>query len=157
MSLYSTFKTDQSLEKDGIVIEYGTDDEENPIRFRVARAGGGNKKFAKQLQIALKPHRRAMQTETMSDALADKIYREVFCKTVLLGWENVTDESGKILDFTFENAMKILSDLPDLFEDLKAQASKVSLFRQEVLDSDLGNSGTSLNTDSSKGQQKPKS
>lgn len=156
MNLYNLFKTDENLETDGIWIEYGETVDGQPIRIRIARAGGKNKAFTKALEKATRPHRKAIQTGSLDNATADKLYREVFVDTVVLGWENVTDAAGNPLEFNRENALKLFIDLPDLFQDLREQAANAALFREELLEEDLGNSGRSSSTDSSKGQSKTK-
>lgn len=156
MNLYGLFKTDESLEVGGIFLEYGLTDDGKPIRIKVARAGGANKAFAKALEKATKPYRKALQSGMMSNEQADKLYREVFVDTVVLGWENVQGPDGKELPFTRENALQLFQDLPDLFADLREQVNNVALFREEVMEEDLGNSGRSLSTDSSKGRSSAK-
>lgn len=152
MSLYKLFKTDQNLETDGIFIEYGTDDDGKPIRIKIARAGGSNKAFSKQLEKATRPYRKAIQSGMLDNATADRLYKDVFADTVVLGWENVKGADGKDLPFNRENVLKLFEDLPDLFADLREQASSVALFREEVAEQDLGNSGKSSATGSSKDQ-----
>ena len=164
MSLYKLFKTDENLEAAGVHIEYGTavrDGKEVPVRIKIARAGGANTSFQKALEKATKPYRKALQTGLIDPKLADKIYKEVFASTVVLGWENVAfpvmDEAGKVvgeeyLPFNQENALRLFEDLPDLFQDLREQAQNVSIFRQDVLENDLGNSGRSSAMVSSKDQ-----
>lgn len=147
MSLYKIFKTNNSLEVKGVWIEYG---EEPPIRFRIARAGGSNKAFAKRLDQLTRPVRKLLANNALSDERANEIYQEAFIQTVLLEWENVTDENGNELPLTFENAKKVFTDLPDLFNDLKEQATNMAMYREEELEKIVGNSGRSSPTDLSK-------
>lgn len=156
MSLYNLFKTDEDLEKEGIWIQYGEASNGQQIGFKIARAGGQNTAFAKALEKATKPYRKAIQTGMLDDKTADSIYKQVFIDTVVLDWKNVENSDGEILKFNKENAIKLFSDLPELFADLREQAGNVSLFRAEVRNKDLGNSGRSLNTASSKGRSKGK-
>jgi hypothetical protein len=58
---------------------------------------------------------------------------------VVLGWENVTDSTGKVLPFSYENCLKVFNDLPDLFKDIQEQAQRSALFRAELLERDAGN------------------
>lgn len=157
--LYNTFKTNEQFETEGVWLEYGylDDDESKPIRIKIARAGGQNKAFTKALEKATKPHRKALQAGMLDDRIADRLYKGVFAETVVLDWVNVTDQDGIGLEFTKDNVLKVFSDLPDLFVDLREQAGNVSLFRDEVQEADLGNSGKSLSTDSSKGRSNKKS
>lgn len=132
-SPYTFFQTDTNLEKDGIVVDYGD------FRFRIARAGGANTRFQKTLAARIRPFRRAIDAGAITDADADKILHGVFVDSVLLGWEDVTDEHGNPLEFTRENALKLFSDLPDLFRDLQQQASVVANFRREDLQDTIKN------------------
>lgn len=164
MNLYSLFKTNPSMETEGIMVEYGTvvrDGQEVPVRIKIARAGGGNTAFEKALEKATRPYRKALQNNRMDPEIAAKIYKEVFVDTVLLGWDNVAfpvlDASGKVageefLPFNRDNALRLLNDLPDLYADLREQALNGNLFREELLEEDLGNSGRSSAMGSSKDQ-----
>lgn len=156
MSLYKQFKTDANLERDGILIDYGPNSKDLPTRFRLARAGGQNKAYAKALEKATRPHKKSIQMGSLDNNIADRIFMEVFVDTVVLGWENVEDENGNDLEFTRENVLKLFTDLPDLYQDLREQAQNASLFREELLEEDLGNSGGSSSTASSKARSKEK-
>lgn len=155
--LYAQYKTDKNLELQGIFFEVGEIKEpgpdgqevKKPIRFKIARAGGANSNFAKAMERESKPFKRAIQTKTLSNEKADEIYRRAFVSGVLLGWENVRDQDNRDLAFTFDNALKLFADLPDLFNDLREAATDAALFREEVLEHDLGNSGPSSSTASS--------
>lgn len=139
MSLYSQFKTDGNVENEGVVLEYGINKAGKTISIRIARAGGANTKFAKLMEYKVKPYRRQIQNESMDPALAEKIAKEVYAETVVLGWENVEDEHGKELEFTVENVIKLFTDLPDLYTDIQSQAQRTALFRADVLEADSKN------------------
>ena len=139
MSLYKQFKTDNNLEKEGILLEYGTNSQGNPICIRVARAGGGNVAYAKRMEARVKPYRRQIQNETMETSLIDRILKEVYAETVVLGWENVEDEKGDPLPFSTENCIKLFDDLPDLFKDIQEQSQRAALFREELREADAKN------------------
>lgn len=140
MSLYNQFRTDTSLEKAGIVLQYGTNTEGMPIEIRVARAGGANKRYLERLEAKVKPFRRQIQNETIERALLDKLLMEVFADTVVIGWNGVQDEHGKALPYSKENCIKLFSDLPDLWADVQEQAQRAALFRAEIRDADAKNS-----------------
>ena len=150
MSLYKLFKTDENLETDGIWLEYGQTEKGEPVRIKIARAGGHNSSFSKALEKATRPYRKAIQTGMLDNKTADKLYKEVFADTVVLDWINVEGPDGKPMEFKRENVLKLFEDLPDLFADLREQANHVALFRDEVREADLGNSGKSSTTGSSK-------
>jgi len=132
MNPYAMFETDRNLEKEGIWIDYG------PFSFKVARAGGSNEKYRRMLQHRMKPYRRQIQNETMSEEKAQEIILETFVDAVLLDWKDVRDRDGNVMDFNRENALQLLSDLRDLFADLQTQSQKIANFRREEMETDLG-------------------
>lgn len=139
MSLYSQFKTDKSIEKEGIVLNYGKNSKGKDIEIRIARAGGANVQYAKLLEAKTKPYRRQIQNETLENEVAEKITQEVYARTVVLGWNGVEDESGNEMLFSFENCMKLFADLPDLWSDIQQQSQRSALFRAELLEQDAKN------------------
>lgn len=152
MSLYKQFKTNEALETEGVWLEYGQTDAGQPIRLKIARSGGKNTAFSKALEKATRPYRKAIQTGMMENTTADRLYKEVFAETVVLDWINVEGPDGKPLEFKKENVLQVFEDLPDLFNDLREQAANVALFREEVREDDLGNSGRSSATAGNKAQ-----
>lgn len=139
MSLYKQFKSDDKLEKQGILLEYGFNSAEQPITIRIARAGGANTAYTKMLETRVKPYRRQIQTETIDNGVVEKLMREVYAATVVLGWENVEDSEGNPLPYSVANAVKLFTDLPDLFKDIQEQSQRSALFRAELLERDSGN------------------
>ena len=130
---YSVFRTDKALEKEGIVLDYGD------FKIKVARAGGSNAAFQKALTSKIRPYKRQLDAGTIPDDVAEKLFLEVYAESVVLGWEGVTDEDGKPLPFSKENAVKLFSDLPDLFRDVQNQAAAISNFRAEVTEDTIKN------------------
>jgi hypothetical protein len=139
MSLYKSFKADSTLEKTGVALLYGTNSKGASIEITIARAGGANKQYSKTLEHKTKPYRRMIQAGTMDQKVGEQIMREVYAETVILGWKNVEDEDGNELEFTKENVVKVLNDLPDLFRDIQEQANSLAVFRQESLDEEAKN------------------
>lgn len=138
-SLYSQFKTDTNVEKEGVILTYGMNSKKKPIQIRIARAGGANTRYSKLLEAATKPYRRQLQNETMDNDLAEQITQKVYAQSVILGWENVEDENGNEMAFSVENCMKLFKDLPDLWSDIQTQATRAALFRADILEADSKN------------------
>lgn len=136
--LYSQFKTSDNLEKTGVWLQYG-EEGGKPVRIRIARAGGGNVAYRKALDKVTRPHKKAIQMETLSPEMNKKLLMEVYADTVILGWENINDENGTPMGFNRDNVMKLLGDLPDIFDDIVAQAQTMAIFRDEEKKADLGN------------------
>lgn len=137
--LYSQFTTDTKLERDGILLEYGTASNGQPITIRIARAGGANAQYLKRMEALVKPYRRQIQTETIDPKVVDKLVRQVYAETVVLGWENVESRDGQPLPYSRDNCLKLFDDLPDLFLDIQEQAQRAALFRTELREADAGN------------------
>jgi len=160
-SPYKLFGTKPDLEQSGIVVNYGDE-----AWFKIARAGGANKKYLTQMTERLKPYRRQIQTETMDEKLADRVVMEVFVDTVLLGWGSYAKEDegaavsidlgsagpaapvpqdwiegpdGAHLPFTRENALKVLTDLPELFRELRAESERLANFVSVTKEEDAKN------------------
>lgn len=138
MSLYKLYKMDPKIESQGIWFTIGTG-EEKPARFLLARAGGSNKKFNRAFEQRTAPVRRQMQLGTLDDQTDLRIMAEVYAESVILGWENVLGEDGKSLEFTFNNCVKLLTDLPELFGEIQQQAKRISAYRADLREDDAGN------------------
>ncbi len=110
------------------------------IKFLLARAGGQNSVFSKALEAKIRPHRRQIDNEDMDTALANTIMVEVFATTVIKDWVGVTDDEGKDLPCNKKNIIHILTELPDLFNELRDVATKHANFRAHSTEEDLGNS-----------------
>lgn len=153
--LYKTFEMDADLEREGITVNFGS------VKFLIARAGGRNTDFKKTFTAKAKKHRTAIDQETMSDDMADRIMAESYAEAVILGWwtrvedENgdpvldddgneqwedyIVNKSGDKVKFSTQECVKLLLDLPDLFTTLQSYAQKAANFRKELEDEDEGN------------------
>lgn len=140
MNLYNTFETNKDLERDGITLDYGFNDKNEPIQIRIARAGGSNTRFAKILEQKMRPYKRAIATDSLDNQVAQQLMIEAYADAVILGWTGVQDRDGNVLDFNRENVVKVLTDLPDLFYDIQAQSQKAALFREDIRATEAGNS-----------------
>ena len=121
-TLYTICETSNELETDGIIIEYGS------ARITIARSGGANRKFASVMEKAMRPYRAAINAGTLDEGTAQKLMIEAYADAVIIGWEGVTDREGNDLPFTKKNVVKVMTDLPDLFLDVKTQAERVANF-----------------------------
>ncbi len=139
MSLYSQFATDKQAEVDGVWVEYGANEDGSIPSFKISRMSKANKKYTKALEKATRPHRRAIELETMNNDLAERLFMEVFIDTVLLDWKNIRGRDGDELAFNKDAAMKLFVELPELYDDLQEKAKKASLFREETLEGESGN------------------
>lgn len=136
MNLYEVYKTDANKEaEEGIKVDLP-----GGASISLRRAGGGNGLFDRAMDTVMKPYRRQLQMGTLDDGKADELMARVYARAVVIDWQGVTDEKGKKLDCTEENVVKLFTDLPDLFEDIKAQASNMANFRRQEQEEVEGNS-----------------
>lgn len=151
MSLRKTFKTNPTLEIEGVEIVVGiSEDNGKPIAIRVSRMSRSNKRYTKALEAATRPHSAAIANETLDNELGNKLLREVFVDTVLLGWTNVlkSDLTGNPKDkdelpFSRENALALFDEMPDLYDDWEKRAKSAANFRDVERETNAGNSPAS--------------
>jgi len=140
--LRKMYETSDTVEKEGIIIEYAPG-----VELRVARAGGSNKRFTKEMARLCKPYRRAIQTETINEEILTMIFQKAYARTVILGWKGFTkdiitkndDDADIELPFNEENCMAVLAAQQNLFQDIVKTADNISLFRAEINEVDSGN------------------
>lgn len=133
MSAYNRFQTDKKLEVEGTRVEYGD------FTFILARAGGANKAFQKCIERKSRPYRKQIQKNQMDHEVMNRIMLEAYAETIFKGWENMTDENGDDLPFNEENVIKVMTDLPDLWEDVLQVTSSLEVYLLEVREEEAKN------------------
>jgi len=139
--LHKQFKTNPTKESEGIRIEFQeaqNDDKTIPV-FIISRMGKANKAYSKALEAATRPYRRQVELGTMKNEVAEAIFLQVFIDTILRGWENVQDENGELLVYSKESAVKLLTELPDVYERLQEESKISSNFRDFTLEEEAKN------------------
>lgn len=141
--MYAQFTTDPKLEVEGVEIDYG------PFMVTIARAGGSNKRFARAMEAKTKPHRRAIQTETLDPDRAGIILKEAYAEAIVLKWETKVNgkfkvgienpDGGALLPVNVANIVATFNALPDLWMDLQQMATRIALFRETIMEEDSGN------------------
>lgn len=139
MSLQSQFKMDAAKESEGIEIKYAANDDGTVPTFRVLRRSSQNQRYVKVLERETAPYRRLIELGALDKKKEENVLRRVFCQSVLIGWQNVQKQSGENILYTFENAMQLFEELPELYLDLAEQAGKLAAFRVETQESDAKN------------------
>lgn len=144
MGLYNRYNTNADLENTGVIYDLGD------ARVRLARAGGANNAYLKRMEALTKPHRRAIQNNSIERDVLLNIVRQVFAETVIKGWETRTkkgdfvsgieDAEGNIQPYNLDNVMRTLTDLPDLFSELQEFAGDQNMYLQSILEDDAKNS-----------------
>jgi len=129
MSIYKQNKTNTTTENSGVWYEYGVNDDKSLQKFLLARAGNGNVKYAAAMRRISQKYSRALQMNALSEEVADKVSMEAFVDTVLLGWDGITDADGKVMTYSKPAAIKLLTDLPDVYAALRDFAGQAANFR----------------------------
>lgn len=135
MSIYKKFGTNTDLESNaGVTIDFGD------FRITLHRAGGSNRSYSKVFQEKIKPYRRMMDAGNLDNETSSRILAETYAKTVIKGWEGITDENGKKIPFNEANCVKVLTDLPDFFLMIQEEAGRLSNFLKEETEAEAKNS-----------------
>ena len=137
MNFYQMYETDKDKEKNGVPFLFA----DGMLRITLARAGGGNTKFARILAANSKPYKRAIQNEQLSDEKANDLMMKTYAEAVVTNWETeVKQEDGTkvfkkgvllkgqegLQPVNIENIVAVFKLIPDLFSDVMAEASKLS-------------------------------
>lgn len=139
MSLYKDNQTDPQKEKNGVPLEYGLNSKKEKITFIVAREGGRNVQYQKVAEHIFKPFRRQIQHNQIDPDILDGLLAEVYAKCVVKGWTGVEDENEQPLEFSEKNVVKLLTDLPVVFDAIKEVARDFNQFLLEGLEADAKN------------------
>lgn len=139
MSLYKTYKTEESIETEGFDLIVA-DGDDYQVVFRLARAGGRNTKYENRVESLTKGMERALRNRTLSKDKMTEIMCQALADTVILGWDNVMDEDNSPVPFSPAAAKKILMELPDLRDVILEEAQKIGNFQAQAVEEDLGNS-----------------
>jgi hypothetical protein len=123
-SIHELYGTDTNAEVSGVVHKIT-----NEISFKLARAGGSNGKYTKTLEAKSRPYRRQIQEDKLDVDVANSMLVETFAECVVLDWTGITDAKGKKVAFSKDNCVKLLTDYPDLFAELREVASRSATFR----------------------------
>lgn len=144
-SIYEMYATDKKRETDGF---WYAPSLVQGIEFLLARSGGSNMNYAQSLELKTRPHRQLFErlTDDTSGevdhkalALANGFMLEAFAETVILGWKGIKDDKGKNFPYNAANSIKIMTELPDLYDELRGVAAKQANFRAKAIKADVGN------------------
>ena len=126
MNLYKEFGTSTKKELEGIKIT-----PIEGIHFYCRRSGGANKAYQEASTKRLRPYLQKFNSgKNIPLDIIQDINIENFCDWVLLGWENVTFRDGTPMEFTKDNAKKLLKELPELYSALESESSDVNSFKE---------------------------
>ena len=113
-NLYKKFETDNDKESNGIWFNIDTDgDDEKAPGFLLGHYYRTNPKFKK---VVLDSVRENRGKNGSNDRTKENIIN--FVKAVVFDWRNVSDRDGNPIPFSKDAAIKLLTELPLLYDKL---------------------------------------
>ena len=119
------FGTDPEKEKDGVWQPVG-----DGMEIKVAKLN--NPTYNKRFEFLTKPYRRALRKGTLSNDVAESLMIQCLAETILLDWKGL-EEKGKVVKYSVENAIKLLTDYPEFRGTINDIANELAIF-QEIED-----------------------
>lgn len=149
MSLFSEFKTDRELEAKGVEFTYTAGDGKPIFRVRLARSGGGNKKYDQVRERVTAPYRRLSKlTEENQADIGYTVFAEaVVVKDTWCTYNRDTNafvpglesETGEVVPATTENIIAVMKQLPDLYGILLSESMNIDNYKKEAQAQDSKN------------------
>lgn len=118
------FGTDTQKEIEGVWI----DDFGEGLKIKIARIG--NPEYQKLFNRISKPHRKAIRRGTLKDETAEKLLIQAMAKGIVLDWKGLS-EDGVEIPYSYENALRLLTDYKDFREQVTEVATEIEAFRTE--------------------------
>lgn len=141
MSLRKTYLIDSNKIENGVPFELTPNEDGTTPTFFISRMSTSNQKYRKIAEKEMRPYRRQIELGTMGADKMTPVTIRIFCKALLTGWTNILlsdvtgdDTSEGFAEFSEDNAIKLFTELPELFEEVAAFAADMSNFRAEELD-----------------------
>jgi hypothetical protein len=128
LSPYAMFSSNAAKETAGIWKQIGA------TSYLIARAGGKNEKFMKIAKERFLPFQAAINNDMLPMDVARQLAIEAFVDGILLDWKKFYDRDGTELPYSRDNAIRVLTELPELFTLLSKEAASLSNFQGEQLD-----------------------
>lgn len=131
MDIFQSFATNESAEKEGVIVEYAN------AKFKVARKG--NPAYRKLLGKLYKMNRFVLESKgDAAEKKSDEILSDVISKTILVGWEGV-EANGKPLPFSQEAAYDLLLKLKEFRSFIDTASEDLERFKLHQEDEDVKN------------------
>ena len=119
--LAKNYATDKTAEQEGVWEPLA-----DGIEIKVARIGNPN--YQRIYEREIKPYRAQVDRGLMADEKFTEIIIKVLAEAVLLDWKNIEYE-GKKLPYNRDNAIRILTELPDFRADVLFLANQQASYR----------------------------
>ncbi len=135
-NLYELLETDSNAEEEGIWVEIS-----DGVRIKIASTD--SKRYREKVIQLLKPYRKILQAGgRIPDNKQEQIAIDSIVDGLLLDWDGVTDRKGKVLDFSRDNALKVVTELKKFRELIAEIAGEAETFNKQALRDAAKNSAT---------------
>ena len=133
MDLYKSFETDKTKENDGARFELG----EGAF---VVLARWGNPQHLKAEEKARAPYRSlTLSGRPLPKDIAEQTTIKAMAEAVVLDWGGLKGRDGRLIPYSVEAAVELLTDLPDFRSVLVGMAMEAEGFRAAQVEADAGN------------------
>ena len=135
MNLYDHYQTNETATS-GEWIPWGT----TGARFKLARASAhDNAKFKNAMERRLQKYRTEIRLDVLPADVDAAATREVFAETVILDWKGVKGPDDEDIPFSRDACVQLLTDLPELFAEIKNVAADRQTFQDATVETDAKN------------------
>ena len=131
MDIFALYETDPQKEIEGIWVPLNP-----PIRFKIARMY--NDEYMRGMRKLIKPHKRQMDSGRVPDEIMKEIGVKAMAKWLVKDWENV-EVNGEPYPYSEENAISLLTKLPDLQRVVNGYAQDADAYLKNVQEEDAKN------------------
>ena len=131
MDLKKMFGTDITAEKEGVWYDLG-----NGAQIKVARLGNeNNKRVSKRIST---PYKFQIQRGTLSDDVQLQLSIAAIAESILIDWKGLIYD-GVAIEYSVDNAIKLLTELKDFRDQVIVIANDLELFRQKEVQAEEKN------------------
>lgn len=131
----SAFRTDENLEVEGVWVDLG-----DGGKVKVARLG--NPQHRKVSQALGRPHQAQIRAGRLKPEVAEKLGIQATAQAILLDWEGIEDDDGKLIPYSQEKALELLTELKDFRDTVLEIAGEMETFRAQEIEESVGNSAS---------------
>jgi hypothetical protein len=128
MANINLIKTDCVKEVNGVWVDFSLG-----IRLKIARAR--NSAYRELMNELIEPHRKDIRKDETDIEVINEILKEVRAKTVLLDWENIEDEKGKVISYSSKKALEFFNDpeLKDFYTFVIVASENLENFKKDLV------------------------
>ena len=130
-NLDGLFKTDDTIEKDGVWFDINED-----VGFRLRRFNDRNPKVKAAMSKHYKPYAKQIDIGSIAPDKEREILTKLFVDSCLIDWKGVEIDDEK-KDFERNLAISFFEELPDLMQTLFDYAKDFNNFRESYSDGDV--------------------